>query len=61
MPTIDNSNMIHQMTYNDKEITPMSQNILFYTGVFFIVFGVFFITIVSSVIYSVIFNMPVVE
>lgn len=47
--------------YKNKEITPMSQNILFYTGVFFIVFGIFFVTIVSSVLYSVIFNMPVVE
>ena len=44
--------------FKGKVITPMTQNVLFYTGVFFIVFGIFFVTIITSVIYSVIFNMP---
>ena len=44
-----------------KEITETNHKILFYTGVLFIVLGILFVPIISSVLYSVIFNMNVVN
>jgi hypothetical protein len=45
--------------FKGNKASPTTQKILFYIGVFSIVFGILFITIVTSAIYSVIFNMPI--
>ena len=47
--------------FKGKEMTVLNKKVFFYTGVLFVVLGILFVPIISSVMYSVIFNMPVVN